>query len=137
MAVRTISRPTASHHGVTGDVDGQVPDGRQRGRRFAPAPAECSQPGEQLAEVKRLREVVVGAGIEAGDAVLDRVEGGQHQHRNSVSLLAKRRTNDNAALARQENVERMTASYSLASANVSACGPVDAWSTAYPPAGHE
>src|SRR5262249_34865381 len=37
--------------------------------------------GEQLVEVERLDHVVVRAGVEPGDAVLDRVARGQHQDR--------------------------------------------------------
>ncbi len=42
----------------------------------------------ELAQRERLDEVVVGADVEALDAIVDRVAGGQHQHRRPVAGLA-------------------------------------------------
>ena len=55
------------------------------GMHFAAPPRERAQPSEQLAEIERLGEVVVGAGIEAGDALLDGVERRQHQNGHLAS----------------------------------------------------
>ena len=43
----------------------------------------------QLLERERLDEVVVGAGVQALDAVGDAVAGGQHQHRRAVARRAQ------------------------------------------------
>ena len=70
--------------------------GAWRDRVGAPrprAPGPLARPGgpapkarEQLGEGKRLGQVVVGAAVQAGDAVLERATGGQHQHRRPDSL---------------------------------------------------
>ena len=54
------------------------------GRRHAAAapPQDGLQPGEQLARIERLRQIVVGAELEADDAVGLLALGGQHQHRH-------------------------------------------------------
>ncbi|BCJ29407.1 hypothetical protein Asera_35150 [Actinocatenispora sera] len=44
------------------------------------AAAEGAHPGHQLAQVERLRQVVVGAEVEPLDPVGDRTGGRQHQH---------------------------------------------------------
>ena len=52
------------------------------------APYESPQAREELRERERLREVVVRARVEPGDAILDAVARGQHQHRRPDALLA-------------------------------------------------
>ena len=44
---------------------------------------------KQLVERERLHEIVVGAGVETGDAVGDLVAGGQHQHRRVIAPVAQ------------------------------------------------
>ena len=56
------------------------------GRSIGPAAGEGAEPGEELLERERLGEVVVGPGIEAAHAVLDRVAGGEHQHGRPPAL---------------------------------------------------
>ena len=52
-------------------------------------PQERAHARKQLAQRERLDEVVVGAGVEAGDAVVDPFAGGQHQHRRAVAAVAQ------------------------------------------------
>src|SRR5438128_8935568 len=60
---------TAPLHQVAGGIDDDVRC-LQHGGSFAGAPTDqCSQPREELTEREGLYEVVVGAGIEAADAV--------------------------------------------------------------------
>ena len=49
-------------------------------QRWTAAAGERPDAGDELAEVKRLGEIVIGAEPEPFDPVLDRVGGGQHQH---------------------------------------------------------
>ena len=53
------------------------------------APHQRPQPGEQLGEGERLGQVVVGAAVEAGDPVGDRVARGQQQDRRPDPGLAQ------------------------------------------------
>jgi len=53
-----------------------------RRQRTAVAARQGPDAREELAEVERLGEVIVGAGVEALHARLDSVARGQHQHRH-------------------------------------------------------
>ena len=50
------------------------------GRACVPATDQRAEPGEQLIERERLREVVVRARLEAADPILDGVPGREHQY---------------------------------------------------------
>ena len=52
------------------------------------AAQQGAQPRAQLAQREGLDQVVVGAGVEALDAVVDRVARGEHEHRGAVAGLA-------------------------------------------------
>ena len=79
LAERWISTSPRHTCRVAG-VEAQVADLDDRRPLGGAAPGERPQPREQLRERERLREVVVGARVEAGDPVLDGVPRGQHQH---------------------------------------------------------
>ncbi len=53
------------------------------------AAQDRAQAGEQLLELERLRQVVVGAGVEPLDPVADGVARGQHQDRDAVAAAAQ------------------------------------------------
>ena len=53
---------------------------------LAPAPGERAQPRDELLDRERLDEIVVGAGLEARDAVGHRVARRQHQDRGGDPL---------------------------------------------------
>ncbi len=86
-------------------VDHQVADHDDRGHRVGAAAGERAQPRQQLTEVKGLGEVIVGTGVEAGDAVLDRVECGEHQDRHAVAARADGAADIHAGHAGQQHVE--------------------------------
>ena len=86
-------------------VDDQVADDQLRREHLAPTASECAQPCQQLAEVEGLGEVVVGAGVEPGDALLDCVERGEHQNGNRVLGGAYRSADVEARHPRHEDVE--------------------------------
>src|SRR5690349_18909238 len=50
-------------------------------RRVATGPQLRADPGSQLAERKRLDQVVDGTGVEPRDALLNLAQRGQHDHR--------------------------------------------------------
>ena len=70
-----------------------------------PAPCQRANPRDQLDERKRLHQVVVGTRVQPGDAVVDGVTGGQHQHARPHVLLAKSPADLEAIRARQHDVE--------------------------------
>ena len=88
--------------------------GRASGRRTrAPSPSSSASrrrssartPREQLLERERLDDVVVGARVEAGDAVADGVARGQHQHRHPAAPRPQAAADDEPVDARHEHVE--------------------------------
>src|SRR4051812_10764386 len=84
LALGQLDGPLAAHDLVRVRVQRQVGHD-QRGAAARRAPAqERAQPGEQLLALERLDEIVVGAGVEALDARLDRVAGGEHEDRYVV-----------------------------------------------------
>ena len=48
--------------------------------------------GLQLAQRERLDQVVVGADVESGDPILDRIASGEHENRGAVTRLAQAAT---------------------------------------------
>ena len=92
-SARLVDRRPARRHRVEGE-----PAAPRSRRVDAARPAlEGADAGEQLAEVERLDEVVVGAGVEAADPVGRRVAGGEHQDRRRP-LVATRPVDDLDAL---------------------------------------
>ena len=69
------------------------------------APQQRAQAREQLAQREGLDQVVVGAGIEAGHAVVDRVARGEHQDRRAVAGLAHAPADLEAVDVRHGDVE--------------------------------
>jgi hypothetical protein len=60
---------------------------------------------EQLAQRERLDQVVVGAHVQAGDAVVDLAARGEHQHRCVVAALAQAPAHLQPVHARHRDVE--------------------------------
>ena len=72
--------------------------------RFSAA-HDRAQARQQLGERERLRQIVVGAHVEPGDAILDRVARRQHQHRRPATLLPQLCQRLEPVDARQHHVE--------------------------------
>ena len=70
-------------------IEAQVADLEHGGPLGPPATGERTQARLQLGERERLDEVVVGAAVEPGDAIVDRLERGEHQHRRPHPALAQ------------------------------------------------
>ena len=77
---------------------------RRRERTLAAAD-DRAQPRQQLAEVERLGQVVVGAAVEARDARVDRVARRQHQHRHRRAFAPDLPADGQTILQRQHDVE--------------------------------
>ena len=76
-------------------------------RRAAGAAAQQrADPRRELGQLERLDDVVVGARVEALDAIGDRVARGDDQHRPRVAAPAQRAQHVEAFLARQPEVEQ-------------------------------
>jgi hypothetical protein len=71
----------------------------------AVAAQQRAQPRLQLADVVRLDQVVVGAGVEPRDAIGDVDPSGQHQHRRAVALLPHRPHDADPVEVRHRDVE--------------------------------
>ncbi len=88
-----------------GGVEAQVAGLEHGGALGGAAPRERAQAREQLLERERLHEVVVGAAVEAGDAVLDGVARGEHQDRRPHVVSAQAAADLEPVEARQHHVE--------------------------------
>jgi hypothetical protein len=86
-------------------IEAKVSDLEHRRPLDRRPPRQSAQPGEELRERERLREVVVGAGVQPRDAVLDRVAGGQHQDRGPGPGLAELAADLEAVPPGEEDVE--------------------------------
>jgi hypothetical protein len=104
---------------LRGELDLRVAAPGSAGRRIEPEVAddelgrpldaatanECPQAREQLGQRERLSQVGVGAGVEPGDAILDGVAGGEHQHGRPHAVVPKPPARLEAAQAREHDVE--------------------------------
>lgn len=68
-------------HGARGGIEAQVAEGEHAGALDRFAAGQRSEPRGQLGEVKRFEHVVVGAAVQATDAIGESVAGGEHQDR--------------------------------------------------------
>ena len=89
---------------MRGAVEHEVAEGERR-PAGVDAAQQRAQPRVELAQRERLDEVVVGAGVEAVDAVVDRVARGEHQHRRAVARGAQPPADLEAVDARHHDVE--------------------------------
>ena len=76
------------------------------GRGLAVAAAEQRvDAGEQLGEGERLDEIIVGSLLQPVDAIVDRAERGQHQHRRRHACGAQRAQHRQAVEPGQHAIE--------------------------------
>lgn len=86
------------------ELDVRDPEHR-RSNRFTPA-EDGAQPGQQLRECERLREVVVRTGVQARNAVLHRAARGEYENRDAPAPFAdgaQQRETVRAGKAKVEN----------------------------------
>ena len=82
-----------------------APHAQQRRRQALRAPDQRAQPRQQLLEVKGLGEVVVGAGVDAGDLLVPAVARGEDQHRHRAPAGAPAPEHAQAVEPRQSEIE--------------------------------
>ena len=75
---------SAALGGLRGGIERQVSHHDLRGAEFRGPAQEGTKTGEQFAKFEGFGEVVVGAGIEAGDAVFDGIARGEHENRHAL-----------------------------------------------------
>ena len=98
-------RRRVARHLARRRVEPEVADREHRGPLGVAAARERAQPRQQLRERERLDEVVVGAAVEPGDAVVDGVARRQHQHRRPHAGGAQPAADLEAVHVRQHHVE--------------------------------
>ena len=69
------------------------------------APQQSPHPGQQFAERKRLCQIVVGAGIEPGNAIVYGRARSQHQHWRGIAAGAQFAAHFKSVRAGQEHIE--------------------------------
>src|SRR4051812_13467108 len=89
LALGEIDLALAAEHLVRIGVQGEVADAQRRHPARRPPAQQRAQAGQELLALERLDEVVVGAGVEALHARLERVAGGQHQNRDVLAVVAQ------------------------------------------------
>jgi len=75
---RELDATAGASHLVRRGIEGQIREGERRGRRAAAA-EERPHAGEELGELERLGEVVVGAQVEPEHPIGDRGPSGEQQ----------------------------------------------------------
>ena len=107
LGLGQLQRSPVARHLAGRGIDREVADpdgfGDILGRR---APKQRTHAGQQLVERKRLDQVVVGAGVEPGDAIGHLMAGSQHQHGGPVTALAQRATHRQPVHDRHHHVEQ-------------------------------
>jgi hypothetical protein len=109
LARRELQHLVAPVDGAALAVPAQPPSRNSGGRRTAAAgaapPVQGAQPGLEFVEVEGLGQVVVGAGVQADDAVADRAARGEDQHRRGQAAPARLLQHQQAVHAGQGEVE--------------------------------
>src|SRR5579863_713251 len=74
---------------LPGRVQGQGFNGELSGLQLERTAQQSAQAGQEFAKLEGLGEIVVGAMVEAGDAVFDGIARSQHEHRNALAVFAE------------------------------------------------
>ena len=126
MARRSTSWP-CTLDAVRGEVDVELAElDRRDGPGRDPAPQVGADAGEQLREVERLGQVVVGAGIEAQHDVDLLGPGGEHDHGRLGVPFAQPAADLDAVHVGQAQVEQHEVRLAPRATGSSAAAPVEA-----------
>jgi hypothetical protein len=96
---------SGSGHLVRGGIDDEVADLQAHRPLRGSAAHQRAQPGQQLAEVEGLDQVVVGADVEAADAVVQLSARGEHEDRRPAVALAQHAADLEAVAVGQHHVQ--------------------------------
>src|SRR3954452_12605746 len=88
LASGQLDRGPADGDQVPGRVDDKLADAQLRRALGGPAADQRAYAREQLPEVERLGQVVVGAGVEPADAIADPDARGEHEYGHAVATPA-------------------------------------------------
>jgi len=91
--------------GLRGGVERKVAHDDLGRAEFPGSAQQSAEPGEQLAKLEGLREVVVSARIESSDAVLDSITGGKHEHGHALAESANGAADVKTILAGNHDVQ--------------------------------
>ena len=103
---REVERLVVDGRDVAEPVERDRPVAQHLEPLGAAAPLQRPDAGQELVELERLREIVVGAGIESADHVLDRVARGEHQDRRVPPFPAQLRGDLEPVLLGEDDVEQ-------------------------------
>src|SRR6185312_4798707 len=105
LGPRQLDPLAAARHLARAGIELDVGEAERLAGAVAGAAQQRADAREQLLERERLRQVVVGAGVEPLDPVLDLRARGQHQDRNLAALAAQRPRDLEPVDARHQHVE--------------------------------
>ena len=101
-----LEPPLAAVDVVREPVEGEVLEAENaRTVVLTAASQQRSYTREQLAQRERLDEIIVGTGVQAGDAVIDRVARGQHQDRATITACTQSPADLQSGNSRHRHVE--------------------------------
>src|SRR5947207_12211989 len=86
---RQIDLPQVARDSMAGCLDNQIVDFELRWTELWVTPEQSSHASQQLAKRKRFAQIVIRAGVESVDAIINRGASGQHQHRRSVAARSQ------------------------------------------------
>ena len=90
---------------LSAGIDDQIADGEIGGEHLAASAGEGTQSRQQLAKIEWFGEVVVGPGVESGNALLHRVERGEHENGHGALSLPNGPADVEPVQDRHEDVE--------------------------------
>ena len=102
---RQRNRTLTTMRAMTARVDDEIAHAELRRYSVPVTPGERAQARQKFAEIERFGEVVIGALIEPGNALLDTVQRRQHQDRHRIATRTNSATHHQSAHLRHQNVE--------------------------------
>ena len=105
LARQQIDQPAVALHGPLDKVHFERADLQPRLPLVAAPPQERFDPRRQLADVERLDQVVIAAGLQPVDALIDRRQRADHQGGRNVAFAAQRFDDRKSVLAMQHPVD--------------------------------